>query len=922
MSCPHGRRPGAEDGRARRTGLLPREDLVAKARLVAAAPVGLVIGPAGSGKSVLLRRLAARAAPGHRVVSCGLGPGVTTETALATRLARALGFAAPVGLDGLLGKLSEVDAAHLVVHLDDAHHLVGTPGDAALARILAEAPPGLRFVVAGRDDRVAGIGGTVPSIGYEDLRLRPEEVAELFTGVYEVPLPPGEAARLCARVEGLAAAVRLLHLDTVLLPERDRAEVFAAPLARSPRLAEFLTREVLDPLPAPLREFMVAVAPLGVLDGPLCDALLDRTGGGQALAELSARQALTFRVPDGSGAHRFHVLLQQHLERGPAERAGAQRSRRASRSAARYLAGAGRWAEAYRAYAHAGDWVAAAAVLHRFGARPGGIHEASALPAPLLGEDPWVALADARRLRGEGRLADAHRRYADAETLLPDPALRWQCTTERDGVAGWLGRPDHPLVDGIHRHLADALRSHPARLLNRAVPVPSPGWTLGRAVAALLDGRPERAAEIAAPLAGGPADFVALASRILVTVLESAGRPRRGDTRFAGLAAECEGAGWLWLARLARAAAALVDEGSCADAAAVLEECRGIRDEWGALLAGGLLAAGRLRAGLDGSEALAEAADRARDLGALVPEMWIRLVLAGEADRRGDLRAAAEQTEPPRPPASTVTDSGAGPGERLVAALRKPIPRRALAAVGEPAAEPVAPVVVRCLGRYTLTVAGTEVALDGLRAQARQVLRMLSLQYGHPLHDERLMTAMWPDSPANRAKHRLQVAVSSLRSLLREHLPAEHGIVRHGTSYRLRLPPGSLVDVVEFGEAVRRWRTARQAGDTASARALGYRVLDLYRGELLVEEGPAEWVLARREAVRGEAAGAAAALAGTALSRGDTAEAIEVCERGVTIDELDNRLWSLLAEANVRAGNRAAAARAEGAYQALLADGG
>jgi DNA-binding SARP family transcriptional activator len=267
----------------------------------------------------------------------------------------------------------------------------------------------------------------------------------------------------------------------------------------------------------------------------------------------------------------------------------------------------------------------------------------------------------------------------------------------------------------------------------------------------------------------------------------------------------------------------------------------------------------------------------------------------------------------------------AGQGKRLVAAVRTPVPRRALVAVDEPApesTEPAVPAVVRCLGRYTLTVAGTEVGLGGLRAQARQVLRMLSVQYGHPLHDERLMTAMWPDCPANRTKHRLQVAVSSLRALLRDHLPPEYGILRHGNSYLLRLPPGSLVDVVEFAETVRRWRTARQAGDTASAMALGYRVLDLYRGELLVEEGPAEWILARREAVRGEAAGAAAVLAGTALARGDTAEAIEICERGVTIDELDNRLWSLLAAANIRAGNKAAAVRAEGAYQALLADGG
>ncbi|WP_328609365.1 AAA family ATPase [Amycolatopsis sp. NBC_00345] len=899
---------------------------MAKAEFVASAPVGLVVGPAGSGKSVLLRQLAARAPSGHLVLTCGLDSGVTTEAALIARLARVIGVTAPAGLDGLLDELARRDTSRLVVHLDDAHHLVGTPGDRALARLLAEAPSGLRFVVAGRDDRVAGIGGTAPRVGYDDLRLRPSEVAELFTGVYEVPLSPAEAARLCARVEGLAGAVRLLHLDTVLLSERDRAETFAAPLTRSPRLVEFLTREVFDPLPAPLREFMVAAAPLGVLDGPLCDVLLDRTGSRAAITELAARQALTFRVSDGGGAHRFHVLLQQYLERCLAERAGAQRSRQAYRSAAKYLAGAGRWAEAYRCHAHAGDWVAAAAVLHRFGARPGGIHADAALPAPLLGDDPWVALADARRLRGEGRLDAAHRRYADAEALLPDPALRWQCTTERSGVAGWLGRPGDPLVDDINRHLADALRRHPAKLLNRAVPAQSPGWTLGRAVAALLDGRPDRAVEIAGPLANGPVAFVALASRILVAVVESVGRPRRGDTRFADLAAECEEAGWLWLARLARAATAVVDEEGCADAAAVLDECCGVGDEWGTVLAGCLLAVGRLRAGLDAAEVLETAASRARALGARVPETWLRLVLADEWDRRGDPRAHDGQAELRRLAADTVIDRVAAQGKRLVAAIRTPVPRRALVAVGEPAAEPPAelavPAVVRCLGRYTLTVAGTEVGLGGLRAQARQVLRMLSVQYGHPLHEERLMTAMWPDCPANRTKHRLQVAVSSLRALLRAHLPAEYGILRHGNSYLLRLPPGSLVDVVEFAETVRRWRTARQAGDTASAMALGYRVLDLYRGELLVEEGPAEWVLARREAVRGEAAGAAAVLAGTALNRGDAAEAIEVCERGVTIDELDNRLWSLLAAANVRAGNRAAAARAEGAYQALLADGG
>ncbi|MBB5851187.1 hypothetical protein ACFQ05_37830 [Amycolatopsis umgeniensis] len=67
--------------------------------------------------------------------------------------------------------------------------------------------------------------------------------------------------------------------------------------------------------------------------------------------------------------------------------------------------------------------------------------------------------------------------------------------------------------------------------------------------------------------------------------------------------------------------------------------------------------------------------------------------------------------------------------------------------------------------------------------------------------------------------------------------------------------------MVDFADTVRQWRMARQSGDSVAVTRLGHRILDLYRGELLTEEGPAEWILAKREAVRGEAASAAAARA-------------------------------------------------------------
>jgi DNA-binding SARP family transcriptional activator len=225
---------------------------------------------------------------------------------------------------------------------------------------------------------------------------------------------------------------------------------------------------------------------------------------------------------------------------------------------------------------------------------------------------------------------------------------------------------------------------------------------------------------------------------------------------------------------------------------------------------------------------------------------------------------------------------------------------------------------VRCLGAFRLVVAGEPVDLGELRAQARRVLRVLSMQYGQPMHEERLVAALWPDAQLKRAKHRLQVAISSLRALLRTHLGDTGGVERQGSAYLLRLPAGSTVDVVEFDAAVRRWRAARQSRD--QVREAGREVLDRYRGELLPEEGAAEWVLTRREAVRGEAVAVAAELARFELDHGTVATAVELCERGLAIDELDHRLWTLLADARQREGNPGAARRARQVYRALIAE--
>jgi DNA-binding SARP family transcriptional activator len=79
-------------------------------------------------------------------------------------------------------------------------------------------------------------------------------------------------------------------------------------------------------------------------------------------------------------------------------------------------------------------------------------------------------------------------------------------------------------------------------------------------------------------------------------------------------------------------------------------------------------------------------------------------------------------------------------------------------------------------------------------------------------------------------------------------------------------------------------------------------------------------VVGERDRRKGEAVEAAAALAELLLAGGRAEESAAACERGLHIDRYRDVLWRLLAAAHRQAGALAAAARAERAYAAMLAE--
>ena len=267
---------------------------------------------------------------------------------------------------------------------------------------------------------------------------------------------------------------------------------------------------------------------------------------------------------------------------------------------------------------------------------------------------------------------------------------------------------------------------------------------------------------------------------------------------------------------------------------------------------------------------------------------------AAQADREGDASGA-----------EALRSAAVALACRHGAATREVVP-----------VSPDGPARATCFGSFSLTVGGRPLALTSLRPRARSALRLLALQGGRPLHREALLDALWPEADAVSGARSMLTTLSSVRAVLAT-TPAAGALVREGAAYRLD-PEAVVTDVALADQALQRARRARvQATADADAEYVG--ALDLYAGELLAEEGPAEWVVEPREAWRARMSAAAHELAVLRYARGQATSAADAARHGLAVDRHSDPLWRVLI-ASLRAGeDDAAAERAASDYALVLA---
>jgi len=917
--------------------------------------VGLVVAPAGSGKSTLLAGFAASAdvpVAWYRAESWDAKT-TTLLSHLESAFTAVLGNI-PSGWDSVETAARALESwagRRALLIIDDLHTLEDSPAERTLERLIDYAPPSITFLIGSRAlpgfnlSRLR-VSGSLLEIGSEDLRFRSWEVERLFRDFYRAPLPPEELAELARRTEGWAAGLQLFHLATRGKSPQERRRILTALGSRSRLTREYLTRNVLDQLPAELRWFLVRTCVLTRLTGPICDAFLDRSGSQQVLEELERRQIFT-TATDDRGGYRYHEVLRSHLEQVLMEELGEVQARAAYRRAARLLEASGAFPDAVQAYSRGEDWEAVDRMLHYQGGEllEGPDTWIDALPPALLRQDPWLMLGSARRHRAEGRWREAIDAYHRAERVFGSSEAGLICASERKALAGWLEPAPMPGNDWADL-LRKAVAHDPLAAKQLASQLPEATGKLTVGVVCLLAGQMDQARRHlnAAADSRDATAALATAARLWAGVAALLSGDLQGVFDVEEAAERAEALGLGWVARLARAALVLTQRpGSAREAEGLRAACDRDGDRWGSALVGLMVGWAAIYAGDNAVLPLEQTTDTFHQLGAGVLEAWSRALASLALARNGapEARDAALQAENlarysgtpgaryfPYLALAEIEPERAGEYHSLALSVQEECCLAPLAAP-VPAPENVIPLGVgrsvpslsiRCFGGFSLAIKGRPVDLTTIKPRARAMLRLLAVHAGNPVHREVLQAAFWPDADAETGARNLHVAVSSLRSWLEPGVGRGGSslVLREGDAYRLAIQADAEVDLVQFSKALAAARVARLRGGVDAVVTHFQQALELYAGELLPEDGPAEWVIEPRERFRAGALEAAQGLAELLLKQGDPAAAANACATGLWVDRLHDPLWKLLIQARELAGDPGAASRARRDYARVL----
>lgn len=152
-------------------------------------------------------------------------------------------------------------------------------------------------------------------------------------------------------------------------------------------------------------------------------------------------------------------------------------------------------------------------------------------------------------------------------------------------------------------------------------------------------------------------------------------------------------------------------------------------------------------------------------------------------------------------------------------------------------------LALRCFGVFEILCNGHPVPLASFpRRKAVDLLKILTLQRGVPMHRDQLIELLWPGVTPRAGVNRLHGVLNVLRSQLepgRRHGASAY-VVSHDDRYHLDTGARHSVDLYEFLDLIEDARRARRRGDEELAVGRLEDALGLYRGNLFADSDDSE----------------------------------------------------------------------------------
>lgn len=291
--------------------------------------LGLVVAPAGYGKTIAVREWSAsRDAPLAWVtLDVGDNDPVRLWTYVATavdrirdglgrnalRRLRAPGAPLEAAIDDLMNGIAAF-GREVVLVLDELETVSEAACLATIDHAVDRRPGNLRLVLVARSDpalRTARlrVRGVLAELRAADLAFTSREVRAFLGSRADLELGDPELEMVRERTEGWPAA---LELAALWLRDQDDPETTVREFRGDHRfVAEFLSHEVLDALDDDVRSFILRASVLGRFTASLCDAVLDRSDSAALLARLERSNLFVSRLEHG-GWYRVHPLFGEY----------------------------------------------------------------------------------------------------------------------------------------------------------------------------------------------------------------------------------------------------------------------------------------------------------------------------------------------------------------------------------------------------------------------------------------------------------------------------------------------------------------------------------------------------------------------------------------------------------------------------------